>query len=291
MNAPEGGTLNAVKNSTIEKIIRFLKCRREFLMFKRNLFTVVGLCLLFASKGMAWGLLDPTGYWRKATITYKLKQTNTITYAVSVANNDRIDENSISIQAEVAMGLWLNAVPELENRNIRMIQVEKDSDPDLMIAVDFFGQKEKMVNKVDTGVGTHPSGKLFKRIRINLDFHLESNGSSSVEQDVKVLFRNDLGSLKENLIAVSSKKMTLRDIEKINNVERNLAWFNTFTSLIHEIGHTFGLCDMYKENIATCNPDFISPNACQVPSVMREYYFFLQEDDIEGIRKAFEYIK
>ena len=65
---------------------------------------------------------------------------------------------------------------------------------------------------------------------------------------------------------------------------------NSFTFMLHEFGHAFGLCDTYVGS-NNCDPNYSSPTdiAEQPPSVMRcDDPIYLYPDDIEGIRQLFK---
>ena len=69
-----------------------------------------------------------------------------------------------------------------------------------------------------------------------------------------------------------------------------VAFNSSFVILLHEMGHAFGLCDMYGLQLSEkCDKDHVSRPAIGSGGVMREGgQLSLQQDDRDGVRSLFE---
>ena len=94
----------------------------------------------------------------------------------------------------------------------------------------------------------------------------------------------------------------LRDISILNltttgelserlKLDSTLVYLATYSTILHELGHTFGLCDLNQISInVNCDPLHLSVNLkdIQPKAKMNDAnYFYLTEDDKEGIKSLF----
>lgn len=81
--------------------------------------------------------------------------------------------------------------------------------------------------------------------------------------------------------------MTVQTFATSRNLDYVSVFWSTYRALIHELGHSFGLCDTYIATMKDrCDPNFSSVD--QPSSVMKDSnYFYLTDDDKEGIQRLF----
>jgi hypothetical protein len=106
--------------------------------------------------------------------------------------------------------------------------------------------------------------------------------------DVNKFLDSGLPQLARKLKVLADEKVTRSEFLRFRGIEKPYKF--AYLTLLHEIGHTFGLCDMYNSQVHQCDPNLMSED--RPDSVMKvSNKFYLTDDDKAGIRKAFEVLK
>jgi len=102
-------------------------------------------------------------------------------------------------------------------------------------------------------------------------------------------FSRDPAAISAQLKRISVEEpQTVQAFAKASTLDPNAVFWSTYPSLIHELGHSFGLCDTYEAPMKDqCDPAYSTPE--QPSSVMKDStYFYLTTDDTTAIQRLFQ---
>ncbi len=256
---------------------------------------ILVLTLITGVQARAWGV-SVLMEWqenRGALLSMKVLKNHKIDYCVELAPDFKTVPNSINQQIEAGLTMWINPVIKIINHTVDIDSVPcGDPRMDLKVAVGHF--PEVNTNGRTSYLST-PSGPA-ETIILNLDPPLKGTTNNRIIKLTDFAFylppKVDLEKILDFLIngptmhinSYAQKFMANNhglDVEDLNN--------STFIVLLHELGHSMGLCHTY--NLRDCSKvDRLDVPAEQQPdSVMKENDFLnLTNDDLTGIKRVFE---
>jgi len=249
---------------------------------------IVAISMLFPTFAWAWGLSEALNHpWGKARLVFSVMNGNSINYCLQIADTGLFQDQSISQQIEKALHLWLEPLRELGIHNTIISRVSCDSPLlNLWVKVgpdaDFpslyaYNMEQKNANGAYT----------YTKVTLNTAYIYNSGSKQYGPIDFIKFANNDLNRQKKEMDLLSLKQMTLAKFSATRNIDWLAVYYSTYKMLIHEFGHSFGLCDDYSaQAIDSCDSKFSSRD--QPPSIMRDAkFFYLTGDDIIGIRRLF----
>lgn len=259
---------------------------------------ITAALLCSGSIAHAWGMLNDLVNNEQAHLFTPVFKYHRITYCLSIRDTPTEADysfRSLNTEVRVALGEWLNAVSDLTGP-VALKRV-------MTCASGLFNLK------VDVGTPTvddnHPSfeqtvdaNRPFEYIGLNSTIHFYIGGQSIPIIDFQKLVPTGL-DLETSLISLISQKDYAGQIIQWAGLSQNYileAYDNSFTFILHELGHAFGLCDTYK-GADNCDSNYsttVDPTE-QPYSVMKwDRPIFLEPDDVAGIRalfRRFAYLK
>ena len=255
---------------------------------------------VLSSNAMAWGIIagigDPASLGSAAHLTYAVLVKKQIQYCVDNFAPKDYDTASISTQVEAALSLWLTAA------NYRMSEV-----PIIKAPCGSGSNALRIVispNNPNSGLrgaatGAHWARNIFYS-EIDIDSNsqfISTNGTKAFIFDFKdflddlgkALGRSNFGLIQAIRYVSFENHLGSADVAQLLDTAPDVISGSTYTVLIHEMGHAFGLCDTYGgNNCASGTP----PPEDQLDSVMKSNGdVFLEPDDIAGIRGLFDHYR
>jgi hypothetical protein len=197
---------------------------------------------------------------------------------------ERFPARSLELQTEKALAVWLAALPESAPRVARVDCAA--STLDLLVSLDDLNAE----GDASSGTGIYWSdpardGRAFMIVRVNVGAPRAGGFKETAYADTLSLTRS----------AESDWPATLADLVRDGGLSVDQAahrygrdseafHFSTFRSLFHELGHAFGLCDLYEPSASKhCDPEHRSGG--ESASVMRHSdRFGIHDDDAQGLR-------
>ncbi len=254
------------------------------------------VCSLTGARAMAWGMLKemdgPAKYGHLVFPVYKNHQIN---YCISLSESDispraGFTYKTINTEIKIALGEWLHAVSDITGPvTLRRVRCQSH----FVNLIVYFGaptlsDSAPSFSAADPFMRSHN----YEYVVINSVGRYPLNGISMPAIDFAKLIPPQL-SLKSALEKLISQKMSDRQIVSWaglpNRDDIMEVYNNSFTFMLHEFGHAFGLCDTYQ-GPHNCDPKYSSvPHTSeQPPSVMHcDRPVYLYPDDIAGIRALF----
>lgn len=243
--------------------------------------------LLITSRAYSWGhsmLLNTK--WYQASLVATLISTNEISYCVDLdlkGGSYSISTQYLNEQIEKIIKVWLTPVIDSEYiKYPKIYNVSCESNKfNLQIKI---GDENKYNNMGSYQIEKFENGHYFSFVKI------ATNYSWNQYQIVNTinLFSDD-SIFQKHLYDFGSKKyIELGEFAKINELDQYQLFWSSYRVLLHEIGHSFGLCDTLESMINyECDPYFLTKQYNQ--SVMSDsMYLTLTDDDREGIRQLFK---
>ena len=256
---------------------------------------------VLSSNAMAWGILasseDPASAVGGARLAHAVLVKKQIRYCIGNYDPKEYDTVSISIQVEAALSLWL-AAANYRLSDVPVIKEPCGSDPsELRIIISpnnpNSGQYGASTAVWLIGQSYHP--------QIDFDANYQfvsSNGTNAPIFDFKdfvgdlaqSLGRLNFGIMQAVRYVSFENHLGSADVARLVDTAPDVIFHSTYSVLIHEMGHAFGLCDTYVGS-NHCAPGWPPPED-QPDSVMKgNGDFFLSPDDIAGIRGLFDHYR
>lgn len=192
---------------------------------------------------------------------------------------------SLAIQIEFAIGVWLSAVPEYDE--VELIGVPcSDSRLDLLI---FVGRSTGATPAYQELVRYR--NRLVNKIVVDTSFIDKDTGHRA--KDTKSVVGQTYQEFSEFLDTVSYENpMTTDEASDTFHTDPYQMWNSTYPILLHEVGHAFGLADMYRGEFSTqCDQKNRSRRKVNGRGRMimnGADQFYLGQDDYHGIRSLFK---
>jgi hypothetical protein len=253
----------------------------------------IAMCLLSSHAG-AWGLLDAidrTDAFDPETTAYfpfNILRYGQLNVCVDNQKPDQFSTESLEAQVKAALKIWLREVP-VANSLVQIKKCRKFSLDQVRIVVGDQPEHAEL-----TGYG-QPHSVSPQRwvywIYINTAFKDLGHRTSSTgfTQDIAKWLKQD-EPLEPQLLALDT--VTLKDFAAQHGIAEYDAWLSSYSLLLHELGHAFGLCDLYEPEIDRCDKRYMS-RAQPERGIMQgdPLTFGLAQDDVDGIRAAFDIFK
>jgi len=216
--------------------------------------------------------------WGYAYLAYRAIDQGKIRFCVENRHPEYYSTRSLTAQIQIALTMWVKAGTE---HPVLVEEVKCSSNQgDLIVDI---GPQEKWdfkTNAISTLVRRDSQYKAL--IKIHTRYF------DATPLDFLELMDRDFEKMVQVLMNSQSSALTSERLTEMTGL-RSFAFHNsTFRILLHEVGHSFALCDTYRSSeTPDCDPNFTA--LTQVPGVMGEYNFYhLNNDDIESIRRMFE---
>jgi hypothetical protein len=242
--------------------------------------------LLFSQAVWPWGMsTDLNEEWSKSQLVFTVLQKKQIKYCVDIQSS-RFDEASIKMQIESALKLWLDAIQPLKIGAVTVTEVEcTDSAFNLKVQV---GEEKAYPTLGSYQIPEWQGDHYYSLVKIDSDYSHVVDGKSYRNEDFLKFAGGKLRSQSSLIQGISfKKKKTLQDFCSQEGLDCQAAFLSTYITLIHEIGHSFGLCDTGGDH-ADCDSKFMTVAKEHPASVMKlDTFFYLTKDDVDGIRALF----
>jgi hypothetical protein len=127
----------------------------------------------------------------------------------------------------------------------------------------------------------------YTKVTLNTAYIYSSGSKQYGPIDFIKFANNDLTLQKNEMDLLALKQMTIAEFSATRKIDWLAVYYSTYKMLIHEFGHSFGLCDAHNAQVNdSCDSKFSSRD--QPPSIMRDAkFFYLTGDDIIGIKRLF----
>jgi hypothetical protein len=250
---------------------------------------VINLALsLAASSAFAWGHLKEFNTpWAPVHLVFAASERGAIKYciAVDLLTGAGFEEESLNIQTEAALQAWLNPVQEKDLvGNVDLIRVGCDtSEFDLKILV---GPDREYMRLGAYQLETEQNGHRYTLVKINTLYR--TKGYTSI-RDFKELLRIDKQmDLVQTLDHFSLiQGYSVYDFAEEAKVAYVPLFWSTYRILLHELGHSFGLCDTTVSKVNEfCDSNFLTP-VFEKTVMSDSNYLSLTQDDEDGIVELF----
>lgn len=257
-------------------------------VLNKILFIVTGLILVAPPAG-AWALranLRTDEY--RATTSYSILKSRRIDFCVRYAAPG-FDRNGIAAQARLAFAVWLRALEPGQKLGKVAVNEVSCSSPTLNVMIDASSFQSRYLGYT---MASRSAGRAFSYTNLSTTYRCHDAQPNHALIDFEALV-GSRPALDRELTQLRSSPWSCAAYAERRNLPQERVECSTLPVLIHEIGHTFGLCDTYwgtpqKE----CDPALQSKDKEQPSSVMSGVYaFFLTPDDIEGVNRAYEFVR
>jgi hypothetical protein len=250
---------------------------------------------LLSPNAYAWGhLLSLSQGAAGATLTSTSLKTHTIHFCISGDFGDTaIDATSIEGQVRLVIGLWLQPVRELIGDDVSIDRVDCE-DKRLNLKVTF--GVDTRLDKPAITFARFDGGRHYEEIFIRTNYRIVVPGQSYPLADFAWIvkrFNPHTGhafTMPELLDYAEQHRLSSFDVGRMAGVNGLVSFNSSFNILLHEIGHAFGLCDMYLPAMTeSCDMNHVSHPINAYSSIMREGgQLSLQQDDRDGVKSLFE---
>jgi hypothetical protein len=227
-----------------------------------------------------------------------------INFCVAIADGDRANYSDASIEAQtrMALSLWLTPVRSIagevairrltcrdDNLNL-MIDIGPDREnPHVMGHAGFISDRSSDGERV----------RNYEVVKLNAHYIPASDGAPYSLNDFETLTRKVQGgrwSLQKMMNKISvDTPMTIGEFSMWAHLPYGAVYSSTYSLLIHELGHSFGLCDTYENSPQSGPPNCSREHASTLSaetqpfSVMQSWrLFYLTPDDRDGIVNLFD---
>ena len=239
-----------------------------------------------ASGAHAWGLTtDLNTGWLNAQLVNHVIQLHEIDYCVQIAD-PRFAQGTIERQVAAVLPLWLKPLEDQGIHGITIRAVSCDSGSfNLKVEI---GPEASYKTLGSYQLPQYQDGHFYSLVKVDSEYLYAANGKSYPIVDFETFSCPPGTSLDALMNSVSiSSPATVQAFAAAQHLEYTAVFWSTYRLLIHEIGHSFGLCDTYPSQVHVhCDPAFMS--ADQPSSVMYDSnYFYLTQDDVTGIKALF----
>lgn len=230
-----------------------------------------------------------------------------INFCVAIADAERASysETSVEAQTRMALSLWLSPVGSVVGEvAIRRVTCQ-DQRLDLMIDIGPDPDNPHLGAhagfKSDTAADP-VHARSYQVVKLNTHYTSAFDGTPYTLNDFEKVAQKVQGGrwplqTMMNKVSVDTP-MTVGDFSRWGRVPYGMAYACTYAALLHELGHSFGLCDTYENSPETgssnCSDHYAStPSVDGQPfSVMKSSrMFYLTPDDKDGIVRLFNRFK
>ena len=219
-----------------------------------------------------------------------------IDYCIRIAEAVKADFADVSIDAQTRMGLslWLAVAEEVIKQRVTVRRVACDSPSvDLIVAVE---PSSKFPDLASFQQLSCNELRCFSRIILNTAYRDPKNIDFPAMLDFGLLAQqvDASRSVVQLMAAGRDRRMTVYEFGMEEKMTKGKIAGSTYPLLIHELGHSFGLCDTYAIDDTfrkRCDPLFTTTKTSreQPLSIMKDGggYMYLTPDDEDGVRRLF----
>ncbi len=260
---------------------------------------VLVICALFGSCAWAWGeLKELDTYSRYTHLIYPVYQYHRINYCITIRDGaaGHFSYSSMNIEVRMALRQWLNAVRKFTGPVA--INNVSCSNPLLDLMVDVGPPPPPHMHNIHQSFsfddGKYPQN--FFHVVISSTYSYFHDGIKLHIYDFAYVVNNFLAAkgltFKSLLSQISTHSVPYKTIsgwvkQQWGEQSAAMVYNSSYPFLLHELGHSFGLCDTYDVTL-NCDPRYVSNWYSQPPSVMAaDNFFYLTNDDISGIQHLF----
>jgi hypothetical protein len=246
---------------------------------------IFGVTLGGPALARAWGVYNSTAATMMSYLVYPVIETSNINYCLKI-DDARFEEKNLDTEIQFALRLWLSHLPELGIKKVALTKVDCAFDH-LNLWVDLgpdtghqdLGGYEFPVREKD---------RMYSFVKIDTHYAYKTPQHEYHYKDLAWLIQNTGFSLARYLYKISfAQPMDAHAVAADLQVDHDTIYWTTYKVLVHEFGHSFGLCDTYDAGIKYCDPELMS--AAQPSSVMKNSeYFYLTDDDVTGFNALFK---
>lgn len=279
--------------------------------YKIRLGTVVGsiFLLLFIAAPrtcLAWGhLKDIDASPRDLNhLSVVVLSNHKINFCVEIADGDRANYSDTSIEAQtrMALSLWLSPVQSVTGDvSIQRVTCRND-DLNLMIDIGPDPENPHVMGHagfISNWSGGHEHVRNYEVVKLNTHYTSALDDTPQPLNDFEAVTQKVQGgrwTLQEMMNKISvDTPMTIRDFSIWAHVPYGAVYGSTYSLIIHELGHSFGLCDTYENSPengpSNCSNAHASTSSAETQpfSVMQSWrLFYLTPDDRDGIIDLFD---
>lgn len=255
-------------------------------MYRINSLLFLAFFALRAVPAFAWGLsTELNESWAQARLVFPALQQKTIRYCIKNEVVARFDSDSIALQVEAALRLWLEP---LKAQGVDGVAVERvpceAGNFNLLVQI---GEETEWKTLGSYQLSSWDDTHYYSLVKLDSTFLSQIGGKGYPIAD----FKEYAGSLADEaaLIRDSSREhpQTVPAFAAAHHLDPYAVFWSTFPSLLHELGHSFGLCDTYDAPVKDqCDPKYSSQ--ANPSSVMKDSnYLYLTGDDVTAIKALF----
>lgn len=257
----------------------------------------IAIALVLAISGQfaaAWGLSTQveSSIYRQYLLAAKTLKNKRLFYCVELSPDFESHRKSIEAQTEAAVVAWWTPVKDKISPD-SIVDVAKcgDRKVDLKVVVGHFG-----VNGDVHIAGARNDDRTYSLpieiVEINLDYPFDYLGQivfASDFSDIVGRTHRELNSFLDQFILRQDYYLT--EFAAQYHLDPAPIEASTWSILLHEIGHTFGLCHTYSMKSCSDRYRLQLPESSQPESIMKQGGFVsLASDDIEAINNLFDYL-
>lgn len=239
--------------------------------------------LFYTHAAFAWGLsTELNESWSGARLVFPALREKAITYCLRNEAPDRFDNVSVALQVESALRLWLSAAGA---DDVKILRTACEGSYNLLIHV---GEENKWKGLGSYQLSSWDKSHYFSLIKFDSGFVSTYGDAKTPITDFRAFSRAPASESAQLKLVSLDEPQTVQAFAKTQNLDPSMVFWSTYPSLIHELGHSFGLCDTYDATIKDqCDPAYSS--SAQPSSVMKDStYFYLTPDDVTAIQRLFQ---
>lgn len=249
------------------------------------------LTFLSTQTAGAWGhSSDLNQAWKAAHLIFPALEQQEIRYCIQNEAPERFSTTQLDLELNTALNVWLAPLSlRLGGRSVR-VRLIPCSSPDLNLKVTV-GPESEYPELGAYQIPVIEETRIYSLVKLNSEFIYERENKTYQIVPLSSFLPSD-AHLRDTLEKISfSHPETVENFaQKVGFPYRAVFW-SSYRVLVHELGHSFGLCDTYEPQFDRCAPDFrssASPEG-QPESVMKTSdFFYLTEDDLAGLEALLE---
>lgn len=254
---------------------------------------------LFSALGWSYGLSKDLGdiyaETRLVVTVYRFKNIN---YCVEIKDEPKISQQSMELQTELALKVWLEPLKALGIEDVTITKISCSSNElDLRVLIGKYGGNSKN-NFFAYYDSTLDKTRYYSNIVLNTEFvdEIAGAGPQKIVNTQDLLGEKTLSKFQETLEELIKMQVSHQVAAAKFGVKPLQIYYSSFPILLHELGHAFGLCDTYKpksdefRKFIDCSPEYMNRN--HPDSVMKQgLKFNLYDDDKAAITEIFNSFK
>jgi hypothetical protein len=250
----------------------------------------VGCLTLLPASAHAWGLSSELNEsWATARLVFPTLREHELRYCIKNEVPARFPDASLATQTEAALRLWLDQVRDLTGVvTIKRVPCDGGNFHILLL----MGEETQWKGLGSYQLSSWDDAHYYSLVKFDTGFRYNAGPGHDVAITDFLRYAPAGANPPEFLRRISSvRPETVPAFSASRKLDESEVFWSTFPSLLHELGHSFGLCDTYDATVKDqCDPKFSSD--AHPSSVMKDSnYLYLTADDITAIRALFKRFK